>query len=216
MTQPRPAQRSSVRAPRELARELKRLGPGLPFLLRLRGLGACKTPDHRCAFHLLRAGRFLRKRDAARAEEELRAALAEPGASRSKFDPDAVRAVLAQVRRSILLPEYEKAIAAATTEGRPEGVLSELRRARHLAEEMGDEEEVRWVDGMIEGPKLQTQSPAGSGPGLLSDRSAQGREGTPVRPGDRAGTGREGQRAQFRRVAKDSRAYAAKRLRPKG
>ncbi len=205
----------SVRSARELADRLGALRRRVPVMARLFGIGACRTGEQRFAFHLHHAARSLKKRDVAGAETELRAALsvAEPSA----LGPDivVVRSVLSEVRRSVLRPIYEEELAAASASPDPGSTRRRLLEARRIAEEMGESEEVRWLDEMIQGPKLRTAGPGGGGPLGREDRR-EGPSPTYERElGRPAQKTREEQRAQFRRVANDSRAYASKRLRSK-
>ncbi len=215
MLQRPPKGPGSVRSARELADRLGALRRRVSVMARLFGIGACKTGEQRFAYHLHHAARSLRRRDVTDAETELRAALsvAEPSA----HGPDivVVRSVLSEVRRSVLRPIYEEELAAASATTDPGSTRRHLLEARRIAEEMGEGEEVRWLDEMIQGPRLRTTGPGGGGTLAREDRRegpspAYERELFP--PTQKS---REEQRAQFRRVANDSRAYASKRLRSK-
>ena len=215
MLQRPPKEPGSVRSARELADRLGALRRRVPVMARLFGLRGCKTGEQRFAYHLHHAARSLRKRDVTDAETELRAALSVAEPSAHGPDIAVVRSVLSEVRRSVLRPIYEEELSAASATPDPGSTRRHLLEARRIAVEMGESEEVRWLDEMIQGPRLRTAGPGGGGTLGREDR----REGPSpayerelVRPTQKS---REEQRAQFRRVANDSRAYASKRLRSK-
>ncbi|MDE1837493.1 MAG: hypothetical protein KGJ23_12875 [Euryarchaeota archaeon] len=192
--------------------ELKRAWPKARLLLRLRGPKACKTFDQQASLHASNAVRFLRRRDLVQAELELQAALVAAQKSEGKRDTSALRSVLTRVRRGIYLPEYEAALEAASSATTRDATVFHLRRARRVAELLGNSEDVRWVDSMIEGPSLR---PSGSTPTATSIAVGSSAEDSLAIRKSLAGPrplSIKEQRAQFQRVANESRAYTSRRL----
>lgn len=198
-----------------LAAQLKDAWPTPSFMLRLRGAKACKSWDQQASLRVLAASRLLRQRDMVGAELELEAAVSSAERSEQQRDPAALRAVLESVRRTLFRPEYEAALGAADEAPTPEERVVQLKRARRVAEEPGEKDDVRRVDRVMEAP-----TPEGAGPEKpekVVDPSLSPEEVASLRKtlAGPAPLTREEQRAQFQRVARDSRAYASKRLKNK-
>lgn len=199
---------------RDLAGRLTTVGPRASLWLRLRGVRACKGPGQELSLHLSYATGHLRRYDLSKAELELRAALTSSRRCEQGADLAAVRSAVSEVLDTVLQWKYEGEVEAATAATRSSEVASHLQRARAIAVELGNAGEVEWVEEMLQGPRLHPATEANPGAGGAPSRSADPKEVIAGYHGSTSRVQREGQREQFRRVARDSRAYASKRLRP--